>query len=413
MRTERNGQRWRVGVVAAAAMLMAGGVSAQTVTTDRPAGYIVFPKIVSDPSGLFTGGVAVDTLIQITNTNSSGPRAAHCFFVDGTSRCSNGASEIDPDGACRDNKDCNPGGVCRLATCQGENFDILMTANQPIGWLASEGVLQENICQGGSQTGFGCDDDTDCPGGSCVVLNIGRIPPLSPGVFQGELKCVESAQPSAPTVTPLPLNANDLIGNATIYRVLGGTGTSQVDVRQYNAIGLQSVLNDGALQSDIELQLGGAGAEYAGCPAQLIVNHFFDNAQVGTNTSVVTNLTFVPCSERLESDPDPVPTQLQFLVYNEFEQRFSASTGLSCFRTLQMSNIDRRAGQESTSIFNVAVQGTLAGQTVVRPVLSSITPQEGNGVLAIAEEFYSTGRSTAYNINLRGTKSQADWVLYQ
>jgi hypothetical protein len=413
-----------------AALMLAGPVAAQTaqVTTDRPAGYIVFPKIVSDPAGLFNGGTAMDTLIQITNTNNTEDRILHCFYVDGTTRCTNGASLLDPDGACRTNADCNLGGTCALQTCGGIDFDVITTPNQPVGWQASIGVQQTGICRGGTEPGTPCDVDGDCAGGgTCPPLNIGRVPNLAPGVFLGELKCVEVQGTETTMQTRLPINANDLIGNATIYEVLGGTGGTTVDVRSYNAIGVQSVSTNGAAQTDpttaqVQMQLGGTNGEYAGCPAQLIINHFFDGAVVG-NATVSTDVTFVPCSERPESegdvagDNDPTPIQLQFLVYNEFEQRFSASTNFRCFRETALSNLDRRPGQESTSIFNVAVQGTLAGQTVVRPVLSSTNPLEGNGVLAVAEEFHTVigtanTHSAAFNVNIRGTKTQADFVIF-
>jgi hypothetical protein len=81
-----------------------------------------------------------------------------------------------------------------------------------------------------------------------------------------------------------------------------------------------------------------------------------------------------------------------------------------------LSQLDRRPGQEAFSVFNVGVQGTLAGQTVIRPVLSG-DGNPGNGILAIVEEFHrnpgnNAVRSAAFNIHLRGDKGQADTVAY-
>jgi len=426
MSTQRKTRGW-LAVAAAIGLLWAGPLAAQTTllpTTDQAAGYIVFPKVISDTSGLFNGGVAEDTLIQITNTSNTTPRVLECFYVDGTNTCTN-TSLIDPTGgACRTSADCAAGGACTLASCLAVNFFVQLTPNQARGGAASTGVQQTGICAGGTTPGLACNTVADCGGAAtgCPTLNIGAVPPLSPGVFFGELKCVEVNGTSTSTTTDLPINANDIVGNATIYEVspgaMGPPPTSTVDVRAYNAIGLKAVSSNGAAQTDTTLTLGGtSGTEYAGCPAQLIVNHFFDNSVIG-NASVVTDLTFVPCSERPEGpivgDTNPTPTQLQFLTFNEFEQRFSSTTSLRCFRETQLSNIDRRTGQESTSVFNVAVEGTLAGQTVVRPVLSSTTPQQGNGVLAVAEEFYTDTagtHSTAFNVNVRGTKTQADFVI--
>lgn len=396
--------------------LMAGfvgsrSVIAQKVTSEEPAGYLVFPKVVVDVSGALAG-IPRDTVIRITNTDTS-PRIVHCFYVDGTPRCSAGGG-LDGDGACRNNEDCDAGGICSLTSCQVVNFDLTLTPGQPVGWRASEGVLTTGICQG-TAAGLPCSVDADCgTGNTCTQLNtsdFGRVPPLAPGIFQGELKCVQVDRTTDIVNGPgTPVNRNDLIGTVSIYSVDSGT----VDVQSYNAIGIQAASTDGSTQNDTSMVLGGSGAEYAGCSAQVVVNHFFDDANVA-GRNVQSEITLVPCSERLELDTiSPFATQLQMLVYNEFEQRFSTSTSLRCFRQTRLSNLDRRPGQEPTSIFNVAVQGTLGGQTVIRPVLNG-NGNPGNGVLAVVEEFHRTGgtlRSAAFNVHWRGTKTQADTVSY-
>jgi len=201
------------------------------------------------------------------------------------------------------------------------------------------------------------------------------------------------------------------VGNASIYRV----NSSVVDVQTYNAVGVQAVVSDGAAQNDTTLVLGGNSREYAGCPAQLVVDHFFDNADLSATREVTSDITLVPCSERLEVDDNPAVHTLQFVVFNEFEQRMSANTRLRCFRETQLSRLDRRPGQESFSVFNVAVQGTLAGQTVIRPVLTG-NGDPGNGILAVVEEFHrnpnNVVRSAAFNVHLRGDKAQPDTVAY-
>jgi hypothetical protein len=238
------------------------------------------------------------------------------------------------------------------------------------------------------------------------------VPLPGSGIFLGELKCVQVDRTSdIQNGAGTPVNRNDLIGNASIYSVNGNV----VDVQSYNAIGVQAVANDGATQGDTTMTLGGGSAEYAGCPAQVVVDHFFDGATVAGATAVRSDLTLVPCSENLELAPTPAVTSvLQILVYNEFEQRFSTSTTVGCFRESQLSNLDRRPGQENTSIFNVNVQGTFAGQTVIRPVLSG-TGNPGNGVLAVVEEYRQTQgglRSAAFNVHWRGEKTQSDTVAY-
>src|SRR5262249_48152568 len=150
-----------------------------------------------------------------------------------------------------------------------------------------------------------------------------------------------------------------------------------VDASKYNAIGIQATTNPN--NGDDALCLGGSansafcpdGPEYNGCPNVLILNHFFDDATVDTHAdestgSVTTALTVVPCSEdfRVQSNNLGGAT-LQFLIFNEFEQRFSTSTSFTCWKETQLSDIGTHPGtsDNSFSIFNFAVQGTLSGQT--------------------------------------------------
>lgn len=397
---------WSVAVATVAAL--ATTAEAQKVTSEEAAGYLVFPKIVVDTGGVFSG-IPADTVIRITNTSNQ-PTTVHCFYVDGTSRCTIGGG-LDGFGACLTNGDCDTGGLCVLSSCQATNFDLNLTPNQPVGWRASEGIVTTGLCQGGTTPGFPCNGDADClGGGSCVLHNIGRVPPRAPGVFVGELKCVQVAGTGNAPLNPV--NRNDLVGNASIYFV----NPQVVDVQTYNAVGVQAVSSNGATQLDTTLELGGNNAEYAGCPAQVIVNHFFDGALLDLDPGriVSSNITFVPCSERLEVDDNPARHTLQLVVFNEFEQRMSANTQVRCFRESRLSQLDRRPGQEPFSVFHVNVQGTLAGQTVVRPVLAG-DGNPGDGVLAVVEEFHATGagvRSAAFNVHWRGEKSQADTVAY-
>jgi hypothetical protein len=98
-------------------------------------------------------------------------------------------------------------------------------------------------------------------------------------------------------------------------------------------------------------------------------------------------------------------TTAQFVVFNEFEQRFSASLSVTCFREIKLSDIDTLPGNEASSIFSAAVQGTLTGQTRIRPVIGSEL-DVGHGLLGVAEEF--TGprfprSSAASNLHFTGT----------
>jgi hypothetical protein len=406
------------GVVGAVLAVGGLGTARADVTSDRAAAIVVYPKIVVDTSGVLFGA-PTDTEIQITNTSNS-VIAARCFLVNTTSHCSNS-----PTTACRVEtvqQDCPPGGAC-IASWVERDFKMTLTKRQPILWKVSEGLPT-----------FPCDVITNppCPGGQSNTGSDGSpssIPPAPEDPFVGELKCVE-VDPGdfkpRPGFDPANQGAGDLKGEATIVSATpdGSVPAPAVDARKYNAIGLESTgVNDG----DDILCLGGGvtpacplGAEYNGCPNVLIMNHFFDDAEVVTHrgnsgSTVTTDLTVVPCTEdfRLQLGNSAV---LQFLVFNEFEQRFSTSTSVNCFREVQLSDIDTRPGPfgNAQSIFNVGVQGTLTGQTRIRPVSGSTL---GNTVLGVTEEFWSSefgpgGRfSDAANLHFTGTRDLGDLLI--
>lgn len=372
--------------------------------SDRPAGLVVFPKIVVDANDQFAQGRKVDTLIQLTNTSSS-EQVAHCFYVTATPRCSVTGK------FCRDARDCRAGEACSTSTWGEHNFTFTLSPNQPIGWSASTG---SGSLGAGSGLILGVQDD----------------------YFIGELKCVQMSDDSR---DGKPIMRNDLKGEATIYEVAAGV-PGKVDVRSYNGIGIPAAAlcsndstrscvsssdcaaggscNYGSVQNDLTLCLGSSSSstecsapEYARCPRELLLNHFFDNATVAGGTTT-TALTLVPCSENL-IDGTGATTTIQYLVYNEFEQRFSSSNRVTCFKETQLSNIDARPGQEATSVFNVGVQGTLAGVTYVRSVSGG---NVGYGILGLAEEFRKVNGSTgssAYNVNLSpAAANTADTVRF-
>jgi hypothetical protein len=387
-------------------------------TTDAPAGYLVLPKIQTDTQPTDPAAPSIETVVQLTNT-SQRVLNVHCFYVSGT--------------------DCHP-----------DNFNIALSPGQPFAWQVSEG--------------------------SAVPLIGGEDP------FLGELKCIEVNEPNV----PLPVNANDLKAEATIYTFRRENAVIQdVDARTYNAIGFQTsvvstsatpeaqrvcVGSEVACTSNTECTaapnlcgvgrctsgtnsgkgcndnttcpLGECGAlmclgatsgtgspcpaaNYAACPDTLILNNFFDqapdpgdaNPNPALKRKITNNLTLVPCTEDLTTD-DPEPIILvQFLIFNEFEQRMSTATRVQCYADTPLSNIDTRVGGEAGSVFNVGVQGTLAGQTRIRGVKDSNTTI-GQGLLAVAEEFRRdpvTGSvaSTAVNLNEVGLPSgKGDFVRY-
>src|SRR6185369_12937647 len=110
--------------------------------------------------------------------------------------------------------------------------------------------------------------------------------------------------------------------------------------------------------------------------------------------------------------PDVVPTTAQFLVFNEFEQRTSTSTRVSCYTDLLLSDIDTRpsfSDDNSNSIFGIGVQGTLGGQSRIRGVATT-EPDVGHGLLGVAIQQITVidvgTSSSAVNLNFQGVRSQ-------
>ncbi len=390
MRKWVNGTAIRVGFALGAIVVFVGRSSqAQPLfpASDAPAGYLVFPKVVVDATGS-PAAAKRDTFIQLTNTSRQSPnRVVHCFYIDGS-------------------------------TCDELlNFSIELPLGRPVAWSVNEGLP------------------------SAGILALAKDP------FVGELKCIE-----VDTITnEVPVTVNDLKGEATIFTVTAGN-PGGVDIRSYNAIGLQTTtVSAGATPSPIgkkcifgahpgvactgtddtpclpggqcgvTMCLGSSAgspecptANYVSCPNTLILNNFFDFAtDPVSGKEIRTELTFVPCTEDIADGRVPAITRVQFLIFNEFEQRTSTATQVECFKEVQLSNIDAKPGSEAASVFNVGVQGTLVGQTRIRPVqVSDPAPTVGHGLLAIAEEFHGPA-SVAANLNQVGiNQGKGDFVRY-
>ncbi len=363
-----------LGLAAACWLVAAPAAQAETFS-DTGAAVLVWPKIVV--------GENTDTLVQITN-QSNVPVAAHCFYVNANSRCTNTGL------ACASSAECQEGGffgACLPGWIE-VNFDIFLTANQPLAWSAEAGLS---------------GSDLPCPGGlfnTCTGpgTNAGtRIPPVGETPFIGELKCIQSDP-----ITRLPAQCdegtcrNDLEGGATITRVDGDS----IDPRRYNAVGLRTA---GANDGNNVLVIGGEEAEYQACAEVLILNHLFDGAgnPIGDGTAS-SELTLVPCTEDFLTQSVPRVTA-QFLVYNEFEQRFSTSRLVECLFDGPISRID--TSQPTRSIFSAAVSGTVAGQTRITGVGGGLI---GSATLAFDAEGGEAG--SGYNLNQAGFRAQADII---
>jgi len=369
------------------------------VTTEKGASILIFPKVRST--------LQFNTVIQIANTGNSMVHA-RCFYVDASLFSTlNGAP-------------CTvPGPTC-VANWQETDFDIWLTKQQPTHWVASTGRL--------SFAGLPGPD----LGPLAAGFPPGRIPPVG-NAFEGELKCVEV------TENDDPLPGNHLKGEATIEAITtavlpcipplntpdllcGFAGSTTLgDVSKYNAIGIEGNPNTPPTSNKLPLD----GQIYDACPAQLIVNHFAgglgasDPVASELNTPVVvvgsvtnTELTLVPCAENFETQV-PTASTIQFLVTNEFEQKFSASTTVLCYLSTFLTEIDSPTEQppeiSQHSVFSRAVLGTTVATTTITPVVN--TDGTVHAVVGVVERettvipaggvTFATARA-AYNIHTRG-----------
>lgn len=415
----------RAAVVGACVVTLSAAANAQNAGSDEAAGYVVFPRIVVDTSGQL--GPQTDTLVQITNTDLLNARAIGCTWVNATSRCGlalAGCPAVPDPGvpgaqgaACDDSGDCNAGLQC--VPCWSEtDFQLLITAGQPVAFYASVG-----------QTIPKCFGQNNPQG--CLQPNEGSVLAVPSNPFRGELKCFQVDGISDDDLAA----RNDLKGEAT---VISGDGAS-LQTAAYNAYGFQTAAT--ASGGGGPLCLGGplsdpcgegsCGLQYAGCPGVLILNHFFELAPspLGELTSpatsfVRTSLTLTPCTEALfqgDDINDQVITTAQMLIYNEFEQRYSSSTRVQCYKDTPLSDIDTRPGEsdDAFSIFAVGVQGTLTGQTRIRGVQGD-EDDVGHGLIGVGHERYFSQASpaapavlvdtAAFDLHQQGEREQGDAV---
>ncbi len=287
-----------------------------------------------------------DTIIQISNATGS-RLFARCFYINGA---------IDPQ--------------TQLPSWAVTDFQIKLTRLQPSVWVASQGL-------------------PITPPDRPAALYPGPVPPLG-AVFTGELRCLIVNE------SETPISRNALTGEATIIdRVTHST-------RKYHGIAVRGLPGN---NGDNTLLMN--GVEYATCPRVLLLNHFFDEAPDPIlTTPVETSLTFVPCSGDIEHAM-PGQANLLFEVFNEFEQRLSASFNVQCWADTKLSEIDNQS-TPTRSIFHYAMQGTLVGQTRIRPAPDADT-STGHGVLAIAEEFRDNRTVGAgINVHFIGGNLQGD-----
>lgn len=404
--------------------MLAAQSRVQAITTsDQGAAILYWPKIIVDTTN------NTDTLIRLSNTSTGRPKQAHCFYIDANSHCSNRPTQICGQGS---SSSCSPGGACVPGWTEID-FDIILTRDQPLTWHAGAGlpgaqfpIPTSGFCAGlptRSCTSFNASQI--CPpvasGPRCIVgqSNSGSgIPPTPEDPFIGSLECIEydpTANPARPDQTA---TSNSLIGEAMIENVSGGVRvdpatSAAIDLASYNAVGIKFKAPDPDVPSN-ELHLD--GVEYESCPTTLILDHLFDNLPANPFSLLfagATDLTLIPCGGDFSVGMAGSSTA-QFLVFNEFEQRFSTTRGVNCFFESLLSNIDTT--DATRSIFSFQVAGTIAGQTRIRSVGNAPTGRGLVGIALYRGAFLTSGGlgstfgTTGYSLNQSGSGSMPDVI---
>lgn len=327
----------RVSRSAALLALLVASAGGAATTSDQPAAIVVYPEV--------RVGTDVETRIQLTNASDE-LIDANCFYEVAEAQCVGGV----------EGESCTSDPVTCSGTCVDQHrrvpFHVRLTAKQPIAWRADDG-LSELPLDGANTVGVAGQNNRTT-----------YIPPLGDGPLAAALRC---AVEDVALAEPRLLNA--LVGQAIIVR----RTDDDSDAVMYRAIGIPALLDT---DFDDALAIGGPNAEYAACPTVNVLEHFFSGSPLATgpNSAVVeTDLVLVPCSS---SADEPAGVVAQFLIYNEFSQRFSTSRPVRERLAIPLNAID--TSEPHRSIFSVNVGATLAARTQILA--------HGSGVHALAFE---------------------------
>ena len=378
---------WRSALATAAVVMFCGSaasariIEAKGISSIEKGAILVYMDLELDTTDPMD---TTDTRIQLTNT-SEFLTTVDCFYINANSHCGGDGGPV-----CETTADCTEMGLRGLQCIPGwakTDFRLSLTKRQPISWSLGDGLSRLPLADQPGQAG---------------QFNTGAIPPAPEDPFKGELRCIQKdvGDPDRPS------DRNDLKGESTVVRQVG----EQIDAHKSNAIAIKAI--EGAQDGEPNvMNIGGPAAEYGafpapgqesniGCPNIWTLNHYFEGAQVVTHdgaaaTSVNSKLTVVPCAADLLVDV-PGSATLQFLIYNEFEQRFSSSTRIDCYDERRLADVDTRPGPDGDrrSIFSVGTQGTLTGMSRIRSVSGPTDNEDeydGNGVLLMLQENWGLG----------------------
>lgn len=333
------------------ATVLALGVTAQADTTTEESGSIVvWPKVVNSEGR--------DTVIQLANTGNTLVHA-HCYYTN--------AQLLNPEA---------PPSPFNPPLWQEVDFFVWLTRQQPTHWTVSNGRTISPLDPFG-EDGAGIDP--------------GFVPPV-PDNFVGDLVCVEVDSDGN------PVSGNKLKGEATLFF------TGDGDVSKYSAIAILGGPNAGATGRELQLD----NDQYNSCPNVLMLNHFAygapdpvvqdlgDCGDGNESCPITTELTLVPCQRDYENQI-PGTVNVFFEIFNEFENRFSTTTSVTCWLNEDLDDIG------SGNVFTPSVLGTLTALTRIEPTGTS------GGLLGVAEEFHagppeSRASIAASNLFIEGSR---------
>jgi hypothetical protein len=392
--------KWRSflsGLCVTAAVLGITVIGARAdVTIERGSSILAFPKVLAD------GGT--DTLIQITNVSNSMVHA-HCFYVNAQLRF----PDL-PENPVTGN----------TPLWQETDFWIWLTKQQPTHWLVSTGRFVNPLdnCFDGNQI-----DVEECENAG---IDPGAVPPVAEN-FIGELRCVEVDAAGVPIggnhfkgeatlksggdvakYNAIGLEATEFAGETGSTLLLNWPKGAEPEAgQQYSACPARLIVNhlgEGATDPIILQNLRGGTCEVNGdtvgsaagewnevaCQSNAdcegLVDEKLGGAQgwrpeaycengpriqdgagaLALRSATINDLTLIPCQADFENQI-PGKVTIQFLVYNEFEQVFSASTSIECWKNFNLFEVDSPNNPEN-SVFSAARLGSTAAKTVIRPV---------------------------------------------
>ncbi len=337
-----------LGALVVAAVLALGVTARADVTTEESGSIVVWPKVVNFNDR--------DTVIQLANTGNTLVHA-HCYYTN--------AQLLNPEA---------PAGPFNPPLWQEVDFFIWLTRQQPTHWRVSTGRPVSPF------------DLFGTPGAG---IDPGSVPPV-PANFVGDLVCVEVDSDDN------PVSGNKLKGEALLQNVNSG------DVSKYSAIAILGGPNAGATGRELQLD----NDQYNSCPNVLMLNHFAQGVtdpvveEFGLcpdgDCPIDTELTLTPCQRDYENQV-PGTVNVFFEIYNEFENRFSTTTSVTCWLNLELEDIG------SGNVFTPSVLGSLTALTRIEPQGTS------GGLLGVAEEFHrgpgdSGGAAAAFSLFIEGSR---------